>query len=658
MALTTKQILHLNRGLAEIETNKNNEISYKLNNPIRLNEGDRVTLYKAFLNERGLSASTMSFNEDTGFKLKFHYWVPFDIRSLGTFDSIDYKEFLYEPKDFKAFSTGQPALEAQFAPFDYTYTGPGGHPCILYEVASGLGRYDKGTLTPALGFKTVYIKAGNYTTSSIANLIEAQMNGQNETPENNDFTDIYDVIREDDQIFTDQFYDKQPSDLFDGLVKKIICYDDSYNATTDQPNDFFTNNGTVTGYVFLPLNTHEYVKSEMNSGNYTKLSDIEALNLVRQGANNPAILPWLYRKFIDPANANNGDDKRSEGEPLVGAKAFEFQYSADTQNRFSFTGLHTPLQLQSHSTDSVVNPQAASVITQFNFNELNFNGLGGVYPVDSSSGISVLSFDWNLVVNYSDVYKTLSSLNAVEQDFLLFYSRHEAWFSNLPDIGLSLWTQYSVWPRFGFSFNQLALIENTVKSYKPFNQGPFQMSGFITGNDYNLSQGTAASGLGKGLKTSTGSLFQAFSTVNGFATSYDSTGKKSYSLATLSSNPKFYNAASFPDLLNNKSYYVIHSDIVTNNYLDPKAFEGTVVGFASFEQSTLDTIYSVEGVEFPVIQPKVLASVNVRITYPDGSDVPNDVLSADSGLVFIIEKPAALLTDPETETKKERSEKK
>jgi hypothetical protein len=582
----------------------------------------------------------MSFKEDTSFTLRFHYWVPFDQRALGSFSSMDYQEFLTEPKDFKTFSSGKSNLESNFAPYEYTWNGPSGHPCILYEVASGQGDLEKGVLTPAVGSKTVTINAGNYTTSAIANVIEQQMNGQNLAPTVNDYTDIYDVVADEKNNFTDDFYDE-------GLVKKIIQYNSTYDSTTNNANDFFTDNGGITGYVFLPLNTHEYVRSQLQAGSYTKLEDIYTLNLVRKGANNPDILPWIYRKYIDSANATTGADKRAEGPPLVGAKNFEFQYSADTENRFSFTGLHTPLQLQSHSTDSVTNPQAASIITQFNLNQLYGTGLEGTYPVDASSGVSVLSFDWGLVTEYSENYETLSQLTQIEQNYRLFYWTHNDWFSVERDQGRAIWDQYSVWPRFGFTFDQLGDINGNLKSFKPFNQEEITMTGYITTNDYNLAQGTAISGLGKGLKTATGSLFQAFSTVNGFSTSYDFNGTKSYSLAVLESNPKFYNASLFPDLLNNRSYYVIHSDIVTNNYLDPVANEGTVVGFASFEQATLDTIYSVEGVEFPVIQPKVLSSVGVRITYPDGSDVPDDVLSADSGLVFIIEKQAALLGDPE-----------
>jgi len=654
MSYTNKKILHLNRGLSKIETNKNNTLTYTLDSPVRLEEGDQVTLYKAFLNERGLTASTMSFDQDTQFTLRFHYWVPWDIRKLGNFGTPEtqtYQEFFTQPTNFSTFSTGKPNLEATFKLYEYTLNGPTGYPAILYEVSDGSDGKAIGTLKPSIGVKTIKIAAGNYTTDSLANLIEQQMSGQNNTGEANSFDDIYTFNTKNNGGFRMEFFDKQ-------LVREATIYmTPEYVPGTDDPNLYFTQYTTQfgrpnVGHIFLPLNTHEYVKENLRAGNYTTIKNIEDLNTTRKAADNINILPWMYRKEV---NIFDGDAWESAG--YVGAKSFQFQYSADTQNRFSFTGLHTPLQLQSHSANNVTNPQAGSIITQFNLNLIGIDNKvsPGFYPTDASSGIAILSFDFDLVEKYSETYTSLDTLaNQVEVEYLLYYTMHDDWFKTKNN-GEAIWIENSIWNRFGFSYDQIGKITNQIQSYNVFEQGLFNMSGFITGNDYNFSQGLSISGLGNGIKTSDGTNFQAFSTVAGIPKIYEGV-TNGYALANIETKPKFYNASSFPDLLEGKTYYVIHSDIVDINYLDPQALSSSVVGIASFEQATLDTIYSVEGIQFPVIQNKLLTTIGVRISYPDGSDIPDTILSASSGLVFIIEKPISVLQDtkPETSNKKNK----
>jgi hypothetical protein len=65
----------------------------------------------------------------------------------------------------------------------------------------------------------------------------------------------------------------------------------------------------------------------------------------------------------------------------------------------------------------------------------------------------------------------------------------------------------------------------------------------------------------------------------------------------------------------------------------------------SKENASNDTIYSVDPITFTITQPKLLASIEVKIRNPDGSLVSDSVVGKNNGFVFQIEKaiqPASL----------------
>jgi hypothetical protein len=73
---TNKTFININGRTSKLETNQNAKIQYKLNNPIKLEIGDKVTLYQAFVNEAGLNTDTLSFQEDVTSTMKIMYYVP------------------------------------------------------------------------------------------------------------------------------------------------------------------------------------------------------------------------------------------------------------------------------------------------------------------------------------------------------------------------------------------------------------------------------------------------------------------------------------------------------------------------------------------------------------------------------------------------------
>ena len=62
--VTNKQFININGSNLVFESNKNGILNYKLPNPIKLEVGDKVTLYQAFVNESGLNQDTLTLSND------------------------------------------------------------------------------------------------------------------------------------------------------------------------------------------------------------------------------------------------------------------------------------------------------------------------------------------------------------------------------------------------------------------------------------------------------------------------------------------------------------------------------------------------------------------------------------------------------------------
>ena len=137
---TNKTIININGGDSEFTTNKNSEIKYSLKNPIRLNVGDRVTLYEAFLNERGLNESTITFQKDIETTMKFIYYVPGNPRNIVQQDTASVADVEY---------TKYPPV-----PFDDSYGG-------------GIPNYMSADLVTRVGSRTGFINNQMYCGSML-----------------------------------------------------------------------------------------------------------------------------------------------------------------------------------------------------------------------------------------------------------------------------------------------------------------------------------------------------------------------------------------------------------------------------------------------------------------------------------------------------------
>ena len=106
-----------------------------------------------------------------------------------------------------------------------------------------------------------------------------------------------------------------------------------------------------------------------------------------------------------------------------------------------------------------------------------------------------------------------------------------------------------------------------------------------------------------------------------------------------------FDADDLPDLNSGKSYYLIHSNIIKPNGLDSNGETMNLLGVMSKQNSSNDTIYSVDGVENTNTEEKVLTQIEMVIKNSDGTIVPDSVIGKNSGFIIMIEKNIQPATD-------------
>ena len=200
--------------------------------------------------------------------------------------------------------------------------------------------------------------------------------------------------------------------------------------------------------------------------------------------------------------------------------------------------------------------------------------------------------------------------------------------------------QGSFWDRLGFDINQLYNFSKNVENYyriSPKNLttlDEYTMWGIITHNDSGYSMGTSAGGLGQAMVTNDGVPFQPFSTF-GIFTASPAVPRPETQFNILTTS-KYLTASKYPDLLAGKNYYIVKSNLVSNNYYDVKSNQSSILGLINFNFVSNDTIFSTEGIQYPITQDKILNQITMELTNPDGSPASEDLLSENSGFLIQI----------------------
>ena len=387
---------------------------------------------------------------------------------------------------------------------------------------------------------------------------------------------------------------------------------------------------------------------------------------------------------------------------FAGTSAAALVYDNTATDRFSFKNLHEYYKLPSKdSSDNAATGFAAQQATKYNnpygsrmqtigtdppapiiTNDPKFLA-NAVYPIDSSSGICINNFDYDLVKNTKVYLDLIAKIKAIDVNvriednwykeslvYELYSKPFDEFFANAFDAEAA-WKK-SLWFRIGFSYSQIGNIsENleTISSYggglnssgnqvQPqgdqyvgsYNRMNLKQKGIMTHNEFDYTQIVASGGLGKGFKTSGGTPSQSYtlqSYYEGSDISYTVPGDTfttacvgmGANIINLLETSKLLEAKNLPVLNNNKSYLVIESDIVNINYKDSRAQWGNILGIMTKENSTNDTLFGAGEIEFTVTEPKLLSDINIFIKNPDGTLASNDVIGVNNAFIIQIEKP-------------------
>ena len=108
---TNKLLINVNGQNSKLPTNKNSIVKYTLEQPIKLEIGDRITLVESFVEERGLAVDTISLEEDIEEEIRFLYYIQGDCRnSLNTTGAKPYSSAVCCDQEFTSFPNIVPML--------------------------------------------------------------------------------------------------------------------------------------------------------------------------------------------------------------------------------------------------------------------------------------------------------------------------------------------------------------------------------------------------------------------------------------------------------------------------------------------------------------------------------------------------------------------
>lgn len=106
---TNKLLVNVNGQNSKLPTNKNGIIKYTLEQPIKLEIGDKITLIESFVEERGLAVDTISFEEDIEEEIRFLYYIQGDCRNtLNVNGAAPYSKAIACDQEFTSFPNVQP----------------------------------------------------------------------------------------------------------------------------------------------------------------------------------------------------------------------------------------------------------------------------------------------------------------------------------------------------------------------------------------------------------------------------------------------------------------------------------------------------------------------------------------------------------------------
>jgi hypothetical protein len=196
---TDTYILSLNKRYAQVETNSNNELIYSLKNPIKVEKGDQVSLYKSYLNIRGLNSNTITIDKDFDVEIQTGLYVPASLKMGPTTGNLKYDFFRWQefyqvpdPNVIKNEVQLEPGKGRNFgeyelaAPGYYSYLQNGDYNSPYIGVFMGPATDSTENIYQVTNtIANFKVSAGQYDVNALALEITNQLNGSQLTDDEN-----------------------------------------------------------------------------------------------------------------------------------------------------------------------------------------------------------------------------------------------------------------------------------------------------------------------------------------------------------------------------------------------------------------------------------------------------------------------------------------
>ena len=396
--------------------------------------------------------------------------------------------------------------------------------------------------------------------------------------------------------------------------------------------------------------------------------------------NDDALLQYYANSMlinVNPATFDTQTDGSKVPNRYVGTHSFALTYSDNKQNRFSIKNLHESFKLPNITEDNSASNFGGQQATKYNTADLGSNV---AYPIDASMGVMVTNFGWEECIK-TDIYKNLNTeLISVGKIYGVYSRRYLTREYQLKTMNFSeffatdkqarsAWSN-TLWSRLGFSYEQFGDVKNnteTVQTLKPtdtgikqarldkYNMGSRKLKGIITHNDFDFSDIMACANLGSSPVQISSNNVNMYDSVTFAKAIKPDISFSSTSTTAFGSNPEIVSLAQrnefsvlatsqsvdaelLPDLNAGNSYYLITSDIIKPNGLDNDGNPMNLIGIMSKENSSNDTIYSVNGIPNIITESKLVTELSVEIRNPDNTLVPDSIVGKASGFVLLLEK--------------------
>ena len=441
---------------------------------------------------------------------------------------------------------------------------------------------------------------------------------------------------------------------------------------------------------FYPPNVYEYLYSVNTSeqGYVKNYIEDESLNGDVRFAGGRAA---LGNQLLCPVNGLTYPGKDSLGtsrQKFAGTTVAEVTFGDQVDNRFAISNLHEFYKLPSLSADGK-SPTGYGGQQATKLNNPFYQGLvdnpkrplgpgdkpfitsgaiiasaavdnaSAVYPVDSTSGIVINNFSFELVKD-TDIYKdsvaqiqtidgatgTVSQLLLKEKLIYDLLTKTFSEFFPTETAAKDAWSK-SLWSRLGFGYNQLGNIKENLETITEVGNPDKTVvhKGLITHNSFDLSKIVSSDGLGTGSpdttakKNSAGVPMQNYR-LNSYYVGKQLTGNygANGNNIHLLGDSKPITASKLPSLNAGKSYLIIESDIVKPNFKDTKANWGNLLAIMSKENASNDTIFGASPIDFTITEPKLLTDITIYIKNPDGTLADNSVVGKNNAFIIQIQK--------------------